>query len=335
MPTYRAKLYRGSYYAVWSEQGKTKRAALHTTDQQQAKRSLIDFERQREAPQVIGGTVGDYVQTYLTYKASRVRDIVRLRGAWANAEPMFGYLRPDQITPELCEQYAAKRRKLGRGDGTILKEINVIRQALNWSNVTSARFEAPSAPPPRDRWLTKEEAVRLMDGAKQPHIKLYIMLALATAARRGALLDLTWDRVDLKRGMIDLITPDETNRKKRAKSIPINDELLPELEAAAAAAQTDYVIEYGGERVLNIKKGFAAAVKRAGLVDVTPHDLRHTAAVWMAESGTPFEQIAQYLGHSSSRITYQVYARFSPGYLRQAAKALEFYGKGSIGRGGA
>ena len=324
MPTYRAKLYRGSYYAVWSEQGKTKRAALHTTDQHEAKRRLIDFERQRETPKANGNTVGDYVQTYLAYKTSRVRDPVRLHGAWANAEPMFGYLRPEQITPELCEKYAAHRRRLGRGDGTILKEINVIRQALNWNNITSARFEAPSAPPPRDRWLTKEEAARLLDGAKQPHVKLYIRLALATAARRGALLDLTWDRVDFARKEIDLIVPDEANRKKRAKAVPINDQIYPELQAAAVAAQTPYVIEYAGEGVLNIKKGFAAAVKRAGLVDVTPHDLRHTAAVWMAESGTPFEQIAQYLGHSSSRITYQVYARFSPNYLRQAAKALEF-----------
>jgi integrase len=323
MPTYRVKLYRGSYYAVWSEQGQTKRAALSTADLAEAKRRLVDFERNQSTP-AKGNTVGDYVRAYLDYKKGRVRDHVRLEGAWANAEPTFGYLRPDQVTQELCEKYAARRRNVGRSDGTILKEINVIRQAMNWSHVTEARFEAPSAPPPRDRWLTKEEANRLLAGAVQPHIKLYIHLALATGARRGAILDLTWDRVDFKRKEIDLIVPGETNRKKRAKSVPINSQLLPELQTAAEAAQTEYVIEYAGDRVLNIKKGFAAAVKRAGLVDVTPHDLRHTAAVWMAEDGVSFEEIAQYLGHSSPRITYQVYARFSPTYLRRAAKALEF-----------
>jgi integrase len=321
MPVYRLKLYRGRYYAVWSEGGQTKRTALQTADLEQAKRSLVDFERQQAAP--AGSTVGEYVQAYLDYKASRIRDIVRLKGAWANAKPTFGHLRPDQITPELCEKYAADRRVLGRSDGTILKEINVIRQGLNWNKVTSARFEAPAAPPPRDRWLTKDEANRLLEGAKQPHVKLYIRLALLTGARRGALLALTWDRVHLDRKVIDLTVVGERNRKRRA-TVPIGEQLGGELEKAKEAKQTPYVIEYAGERVLNIKKGFAAAAKRAGLDDVTPHDLRHTAAVWMAEDGVSMDEIAQYLGHSSSRVTFQVYARFSPTYLQRAAKALEF-----------
>ena len=264
------------------------------------------------------------MQAYLDYKEGRIRDHGRLAGAWANAKRTFGPLRPDQITPVLCEEYAEHRRAMGRGDGTILKEINVIRQALNWSKVNTARFEAPSAPPPRDRHLTKAEARRLADGAKQPHIALFINIALLTGARRGAILDLTWDRVDFDKGKIYLQVAGEENRKRRALSVPIGDQLGKELRAAYDARQTPYVIEYAGERVLNIKKGFAAAVRRAGLEDVTPHDLRHTAAVWMAEDGRPFEEIAQYLGHSSTKVTFAVYARFSPNHLKQAAKSLEF-----------
>jgi integrase len=48
----------------------------------------------------------------------------------------------------------------------------------------------------------------------------------------------------------------------------------------------------------------------------------HTAAVWMAEAGVPIPEIAQYLGHSNSRTTERVYARYSPGYLQGAARAL-------------
>lgn len=322
MPTYRLKLYRGAYYAVWTaEDGQTKRQALRTTDKDEAERRIVDFRRDMAAP--IGSTVGDYVKAYLAYKDGRVRDIVRLRGAWANAEETFGVLRPDQITPELCEEYAKHRRAMGRSDGTILKEINVIRQAMNWNKVTAARFEAPSAPPPRDRHLTKAEARKLLEGCFQPHIKLYVMLALHTAGRRGAILALTWDRVDFERGTIDLRVVGEANRKRRA-TVPITDQLRPELLTAKEVAQTPYVIEYAGEKVENIKKGFAGAVRRAGLEDVTPHDLRHTAAVWMAEDGNSMDEIAQYLGHSSPRITFQVYARFSPTHLRRAAKSLEF-----------
>ena len=96
------------------------------------------------------------------------------------------------------------------------------------------------------------------------------------------------------------------------------------LTEARAGALTDHVIEYAGEAVASIKKGFSAAVELAGLSDVSPHVLRHTAAVWMAEAGKPMPEIAQYLGHRDSRITERVYARFSPQHLRGSAEVLEF-----------
>lgn len=65
--------------------------------------------------------------------------------------------------------------------------------------------------------------------------------------------------------------------------------------------------------------------KRAGLEDVTPHVLRHTAAVWMAENRVPMSEISQYLGHKSTLITERVYARYSPEYLRNAAQSLEIF----------
>lgn len=322
MPVYRVKLFRGKFYAVWTdEQGRTQRASLRTASREEAERRIVDFRREMAAP--VGSTVGDYVQAYLDYKKDRIRDHVRLVGAWANARGTFGALRPDQITPELCVEYAKHRRAMGRSDGTILKELNVIRQGLNWNKVATARFEAPAAPPPRDRYLTKEEARKLLDGCVQPHVRLFVRLALQTAGRRSAVLGLTWDRVDFEHDRINLTVVGEANRKRRA-TVPMGDQLRKELLAAQEAAQTPYVIEYAGERVMNIKKGFAAAAQRAGLADLTPHDLRHTAAVWMAEDGVPFEEIAQYLGHSSSKVTFSVYARFSPTHLRRASKSLEF-----------
>jgi integrase len=97
---------------------------------------------------------------------------------------------------------------------------------------------------------------------------------------------------------------------------------LEALTEAKEGATSPYVIEWGGERVMSVKKGVGAAARRAG-VKSSPHVLRHTAAVWMAEEGVPMQQIAQYLGHNDSRTTERVYARFSPDYLREAAKALD------------
>ena len=87
---------------------------------------------------------------------------------------------------------------------------------------------------------------------------------------------------------------------------------------------TDYLIEWAGGPVKSIRKGFASAVANAGLSGVSPHVLRHTAAVHMVAGGVPMSRVAQYLGHSSTSITERVYGRFSPDHLRDAAEILDF-----------
>jgi integrase len=104
--------------------------------------------------------------------------------------------------------------------------------------------------------------------------------------------------------------------------------MTPSLRAALLEAKrgslSDYVVEWAGGPVRSIRKGFKAAAIDAGLHDVSPHVLRHTAAVHMAEAGIPMDEIAQYLGHSDTRITASTYARYSPEHLRKAASALDF-----------
>jgi integrase len=104
--------------------------------------------------------------------------------------------------------------------------------------------------------------------------------------------------------------------------VPINDTLLAYLHEARNVRLTDYVIEWNGYGVRSIKPAFQKACNRAGLDDVTPHVLRHTAASHMAMAGVSMQQIARMLGHTDSRITERVYAHHSPDYLRGAADKL-------------
>jgi integrase len=110
---------------------------------------------------------------------------------------------------------------------------------------------------------------------------------------------------------------------KYRATVPMNNQIREALLEAKEGALSDYVIEHGREKVLSIKKGFAAACERSG-IKATPHMLRHSAAVWMAEENVPMTQIAQFLGHTDSRITERVYARFRPSFLANAAAALEY-----------
>jgi integrase len=136
-------------------------------------------------------------------------------------------------------------------------------------------------------------------------------------------LELTWDRIDFERGVINLRKQGAATRKSRA-IVPMSRGLRASLSTAKEAALSDYVVEYAGKKVGSIRKGFDNAVQRAGLSDVTIHTLRHTAAVHLVSNGVPIDQVAQYLGHSNVAITYQTYARFAPEHLKEAAELLDF-----------
>lgn len=240
-------------------------------------------------------------------------------------KPHFGHLLPDQVTKEESRSYVKKRRAAKKSESTIRRELGLLKAALRWkSKATPAVVELPAMPPPKDYALTREEWNRFRKAAQpEPHIYLFAVLAYATAGRAQAILDLTWDRIDLRRGLIDLRTIDQTKRKGRA-IIPMNRALRVAVEAARKAALTEHVIEWNEGPVQSVKRGFATAAKRAGLPKLTPHILRHSAAVHMAERGIPMSEISQYLGHTDEKITARVYAKFSPEHLRGAAGALDW-----------
>ena len=95
------------------------------------------------------------------------------------------------------------------------------------------------------------------------------------------------------------------------------------LEEAARGALTDFVIEWDSQQVKSIKKAIRMAAKRSG-VPCSPHVFRHTAGVWMAQADVHLPKISQFLGHTSTRVTEQTYARYSPSFMKDAASALEF-----------
>ena len=138
-----------------------------------------------------------------------------------------------------------------------------------------------------------------------------------------ALLELKWDMVDFAQGTLDLNPAGRVITNKHRVIVPINQRARLELDAAYAARLSDHVIEYGGKPIASIKKAIRAAAKRANL-KCSPHVFRHTAGVWMAQANIPMQKIAQYLGHTTTRVTERVYARYSPTFQRDAAEALEF-----------
>lgn len=322
---YSLKLYRGKWAVTWPDDGTTRRTSAGTADQAEAERFFEDFIAGLNAP--AAQTVQVLWTAYLKEKQGAPA-AKRMNSEWKALAGTFAHLEPRQITKDHCDTYTAARREKGRQDGTIWTELGDLATVLSWAEDRryidkAPRIFRPQKPEPRDRYLRDREIAALLDAAEQPHIRLAIIVLLTTAGRIGAVLDLTWDRVDFEHGHIKL-SLDDGRRKKGRATVPMNSMAREALQEAKRAALSDHVVEYAGERVKSIRRGFATAVRNARLADVTPHVLRHTAAVHMAKAGVSMAMIAGYLGHQDDRITQRVYAKFAPEHMAAAGKALEF-----------
>jgi integrase len=243
---------------------------------------------------------------------------------WKTLEPSFGYKLGKAITKADCREYSAMRKRAGKSNSTIKTELEALRACLRWHYGKEApQIVAPPPSKPRERYLTKEEARRLEDAIDTPHAKLFVKLALATGARMGAILDLTWNRVDFAHNTIDFMPAGRDKTNKRRTVVPMVAKLKEALEEARKGSLSDHVIEYGGKPVASVKKAIAAAARRTG-IPCSPHVFRHTAAVWMAQADVPMQKIAQFLGHTSTRVTESTYARYSPRFMADAAAALDY-----------
>ena len=270
-----------------------------------------------------GETCGHIMTAYLADKRDDRKCVFpdSLVQNWKALRPHFEELRPDEVTREKCRDFQKVRGNVA--SGTINKNLRILRAGLNWhlgEKANPAVFEFLPEDEPRDRWLDRDEFKRLLDAAVAPHVKLFLHLAIATAARKSAILELTWPQIRWKNEEIWLGR--KPNGKKRA-TVPTTDRVKAELEIAYEARTSDYVIEYGGQRLKDVRHAFNRAVTRAGITDFTIHDLRHTAAVWMCGDGISMEKISTYLGHTRIDITRNIYAKYQPSHLRDAAAALE------------
>ena len=196
------------------------------------------------------------------------------------------------------------------------RELGVLRAAINYAHKNGritrpVAVELPDRPEPRDRWLTRTEAARLIRAARTPQARLYmplfILIGLYTGRRKEAILSLRWPQVNLEAGTINFEVSGRRRTNKKRGIIPIPPRLLPHLRRARRrGTDLGYVLHIDGERIGDIKKGFAAACERAGIAGASPHTLKHTAATWLMQPGTDPWQAAGFLSTSVETLTARV-----------------------------
>ncbi len=307
--------------------GKRHRYTLGTSDAVEARRLAPGIWAELTRPKC--GTVAELWEAYRAHMVGR-RIAQNMVWSWKPLAARFGPMNPELISVPDCEAHITERKAAGIKDWTIFSELGHLRNVLVWAKKQKLIGEVPfikrpSQPKPKeDKGFSRDEVRRMIKAAGVSHVQLALVLFYTTAARSAALRGLTWDRVDFAAGRIDLRDPAITRPHKGRAIVPILKTAEPYLREAREGALTPYVLEWAGKPIKSLRRGLATAGRRAGIPrKVTPHLLRHTAAIHMAEDNVPMEVIAQFLGHSSVETTRKIYARFSPTFLRDAAAALE------------
>lgn len=311
---------------VWYEHGKRRRKSTGAADRDEADDAL-KIHKERAKKRETSRLVDDVLTDYLNEHAKHTAKFIDIANCVVNLSPLYE-LTVDEVTKGKCQGFAVLRREqafnIGKtiSDGTIRKDLEILRAAFN-HDFKEGRIEKvpyiwmPPKPEARDRWLTRNEIAALLRAARRQtrHLPWFILLSLYSGQRKAAVLNLTWDRVDMINGVINWQYGQSTN-KRRPKQ-PMTDEVKMFLRYLRPYGTQGFVISNDGARVGDIKRSLRTALKAAGIKGASAHTLKHTALTWMLQNGTDIYAVAGFTG-TSAQTLLSTYGHHSPNYLEAA-----------------
>ena len=318
----------GIWYICWTDHGLPRRISTGLRDRGQAElalaRHVLIHANPRHQPAelvTVQSIVLRYWQHYGRDLASRDSVTAALRAVNSYLERVtvaeFGRTRQEAFVKAL------RNDKLSAG--TIKRWLGVVGAALNWAY---SRQEVVEVPPMIRVKATDGEGVRALTVAElhalcgaclHEHQRRFLLLAIGTAARPGALMDLTWDRIDFDSSTIAQAVPGVHHGNKRRPRVPMAASVRAYLEGQRSVGP---VIQWNAKRLKGHKRLYAGLSERAG-VDVTAYGIRKACATWMRQEGVPEWDVLGMLGHRAGGSQTERYAHWRPEFMRAAAESLE------------
>jgi len=176
----------------------------------------------------------------------------------------------------------------------------------------------------RVRFLSDDERIRLLKSCKassNSYLYLVVVLALSTGMRKSEIMGLTWENVDLNRGKA--ILHETKNDERRAVAITGHAlELLKEL-SKVRRIDSNFLFPSKGNRrkSINLRAPWEGALREADIQDFRFHDLRHSAASYLAMNGASLAEIAEVLGHKTLQMVKR-YAHLSEGHTASVVESM-------------
>ncbi|HEY0460887.1 MAG TPA: site-specific integrase [Pyrinomonadaceae bacterium] len=250
-------------------------------------------------------------------KAAGLRSHVQIKGYIKVFRESFGDVKLKSLTYDDLREFRAERlstpthQSEQRAIATVNRELAYFRRILYIAERNGGISRNPfglgdvlihcADEVKRERILTLEETQRLIDACigRRAHLKPLIIAALDTGCRLGELLKLQWQDVNLNLGVITIRAFNTKTMRKREVGITIR--LQAELEKLLNSfPQSKDDLVFG---ISEVKKSFKPACKKAGLLDLRFHDLRHCHASKLDELGFSVPEIAGQLGHTQIQTT--------------------------------
>lgn len=180
----------------------------------------------------------------------------------------------------------------------------------------------------RVRFLSDDERMRLLKACKEssnPYLYTVVVLALSTGMRQGEIMGLTWDVVDLNQGRA--ILHETKNGERRA--VAITGHALELLKELSKVRRIDCNLIFPSKEIapqkpqkpMDLRTPWETAVKKAELHDFKFHDLRHSAASYLAMNGASLAEIAEVLGHKTLQMVKR-YAHLSEGHTARVVASM-------------
>lgn len=340
------RLYFRKDTATWTirDGGRRSSTGCGPQDREQAERALADYlatkyrppkDQSRDPSQV---PVADVINLYAAEVGERDKPIASPKELGARLTRLlafFGDMTLAEVNKASCRAYAKQRGKASSARRELADLSAAIHSHYEQGLCTGlAPVVLPPRSEPRQRWLTRSEAARLIwsawryrevqkgqatERASRKHVARFILAGLYTGTRSGAICNAALTPavgrgyVDLDRGIFYRRALGAAESKKRQPTCTIAPRLLAHLRRwARLGLSRTAVIEFDGRPVKSVRKAFGRVADDVGFTDVTPHTLRHTAASWAMQAGEPVDLIGDALGMSPETLR-RVYGHLHPG----------------------
>jgi len=249
----------------------------------------------------------------------------------------WGRMRLTDIDPRAVAHWLASKRAEGLAEATVLKIKMIFSRSFElgarWSIAGCDRNPVRAVPSKpvnnaRERYLTADEAARLIEAARasrNTQLAAIVQLLLLTGMRVSELLSTRWASVDLKRRTLHV----PTSKTGRSRYVPLAQAAV---DVIATLPRGEFLFPNPRDprrHLTTVKHGWQTAREVAGLPDLRIHDLRHSAASFMVNSGVDLFAVGKVLGHasvaSSARYSHlandTLLAAVEAGAAKQAARA--------------